>query len=128
MIRNTILALLVAITCCGGVAQAQSGKGPNGGTVATSQGHDIEMVLKGTVLTFYLFDDDTSPLATKGIQARAIVQVGGKTSTVQLQPSAPNLMVGNLQETLPAKTRVVFSATFRVGSHNHTLTARFEAP
>ena len=34
-------------------------------------------------------------------------------------------LAGKLQGPLGAKARVVFSANFRVGSHTHTLTARY---
>ena len=48
-------------------------KGANGGMVTTSQGHPIEFVLKGQELTFYVNDDDGSPLPTKDMQGRATI-------------------------------------------------------
>ena len=93
--------------------------------MVTSSGHPIEFVLKGQELFFYLSDDDGSPLQTKNMQGRATVQDGGKTVTLPLQPSAPNIMTGKLQVPLGSKARVVFSATFRENSHTHALTARY---
>lgn len=104
---------------------SRSKKGANGGFLATSEGHPIEFVVKGLDVVFYLSDDDKSPLPTKTMRGRATIQDGGKTTTVTLQPAAPNMMVGKLPEELNPKARVVFSATFRAGSHNHTLTARY---
>ena len=75
--------------------------------------------------TFYLRDDDGSALPTKDMHGRATIQDAGKTITVTLEPAAPNRLVGKLQAPLGAKARVVFSANVRVGSHTHTLTARY---
>ena len=125
MLKYGLLALLTMVSATAGLAQTPSKKGANGGMVATSQGHPIEFVLKGHELTFYVTDDDGSPLPTKDMQGRAMVQDGGKTTTVPLQPAAPNLMVGKAEATLGSKARVVFSATFRIKAHTHTLTARY---
>ena len=117
-----LFAALIALPCA---AQAQSKKGPNGGTIMSSQGHPIEFVASGQDLTFFLGDDDGSPLATKGFKGKATIQDGGKTMTVALQPAAPNKLVGKAENPLGSKARVVFSASFRAGSHSHTLTARY---
>jgi hypothetical protein len=125
MLKYLLSALLVAMTATINLAEAQTKKGANGGAVVVSSGHPIEFVVKGQDLTFYLGDDDGSPLQTKNMSGRATVQDGGKTTTVPLQAAAPNLMVGKVQAPLGSKARVVFSATFREGGHTHTLTARY---
>jgi hypothetical protein len=107
------------------IAHAQSSKGPNGGIVATSQGHPIELVLKGQEIVFYLRDDDGSALPTKDMQGRATIQDAGKTITIMLAPAAPNMLAGKMEAPVGAKARVVFSANFRSGAHTHTLTARY---
>jgi hypothetical protein len=84
----------------------------------SKKGHPIEFVLKGG-------DDDGSPLPTKDMQGRATVQDGGKTATVPLAPAGPNMMVGKVETPLGPKARIVFSASFRVKAHTHTLTARY---
>jgi hypothetical protein len=121
MFKHGLFALLIAMTATASLAQAQPKKGPNGGMVVTSQGHPIEFVLKGQELIFYVSDDDGSPLPTKDMRGRATVQDGGKTTTVPLEPGAPNTMIGKLQAPLGAKARVVFSANL----HGHSLTARY---
>src|SRR5262245_7705629 len=90
MLRHGALALTVAAIAVLNVAQAQGNRGPNGGIVVTSQGHPIEFVYKGADLTFYLGDDDGSPLSTEGMRARATIQDAGKTTAVALVPAAPN--------------------------------------
>jgi hypothetical protein len=98
-------------------------KGPNGGPVVDSAGHHLEMVAKGTELVLFLTDEADKPLASTGTKsARAIVQDGGKTATVALQPAEPNRLVGTLAQPLGTGARVVVSATMADG---HAVQARF---
>jgi hypothetical protein len=98
-------------------------KGPNGGPVVDSGGHHVEMVAKGTELVLVLTEGDDKPLASTGTKsARAIVQDGGKTATVALQPVEPNRLVGTLPQPLGPGARVVVSATMADG---HAVQARF---
>jgi hypothetical protein len=121
MFKHALFALLIVMTATASIAHAQQKKGANGGMVVTSQGHPIEFMVKGQDLVFYINDDDGSPLSTKEMRGRATVQDGGKTTTVPLEPAAPNMMVGKFQAPLGSKARVVFSANL----HGHALTARF---
>ena len=121
MRRYLSLALVAGLLILPGLASAQTKTGANGGPVVTSEGHPIEFVRNGLEITFYLSDDDGSPLSTKNMRGRATVQDGGKTTTVQLSPSGPNKMVGKLQNELSPQARVVFSASL----HGHSLTARY---
>jgi hypothetical protein len=121
MFKYGLFALLIAMSATASIAYAQPKKGANGGMVVTSQGHPIEFVVKGQDLVFYINDDDGSPLSTKEMRGRATIQDGGKTTTVPLEPTAPNMMVAKLQAPLGSKARVVFSANL----HGHVLTARY---
>jgi hypothetical protein len=121
MFKHRLFALLIAMTATASIAQTPLKKGPNGGMVVTSQEHPIEFVLKGQELIFYVRDHDGSSLSTKDVRGRVTVQEGGKTTTVPLEPAAPNMMVGKLQAPLGSKARVVFSANL----HGHALTARY---
>jgi hypothetical protein len=121
MFKHVLVSLLIAMTATASIAHAQQKKGANGGMVVTSQGHPIEFVAKGQDLVFYINDDDGSPLSTKAMRGRATVQDSGKTTTVPLEPAAPNMMIGKLQAPLGSKARVVFSANL----HGHALTARY---
>ncbi len=122
MRRYIIPAMLAVIAAMPDVAMAQT-KGSNGGPVVKSQGHPIEFVRKGTDIVFYVGDDDGSPLPTKDMRGRATIQDGGKTATVPLTPTSPNMMTGKLQSELSPKAIVVFSASL----HGHSLTARYTA-
>ena len=87
------------------------------------EGHPIEFVRNGLDITFYVGDDDGSPLSTKDMKGRATVQDAGKTVTVPLSAASPNLMRGKLSAELSPKAIIVFSANV----HGHSLTARYTA-
>lgn len=121
MLKYIFLAMIVALTASVDPAAAQTKKGANGGPIVASQGHPIEFVHKGQEIIFYIGDDDGSPLPTKEMRARATIQQGGKTVTVQLKPSSPNMMVGTMDAELVSQARVVFSGSL----HGHSLTTRY---
>lgn len=120
--KHLILALTIAAAPLAAPAHEMA-KGPNGGPVVDSAGHHVEMVVKGSELVLFLTEADDKPLASAGTKsARAIVQDGGKTATVPLQPAEPNKLVGALQQPLGSGARVVVSATMADG---HAVQARF---
>lgn len=123
MIR-IFFALAILVVAFGGATQAQK-KGPNGGPVVTAQGHPIEFVHNDQQIVFFIVDDDGTPFATKNLKGRAVIQDGGKTTTVALSPAAPNKLVGPLQAKIGSKARVVVSVAVSLGGHKHTLQARF---
>jgi hypothetical protein len=118
------LFLAVAIAAAPLAAGAhEMAKGPNGGPVVDSAGHHVELVANGTELVLFLTGEADKPIASAGTKnARAIVQDGGKTTTLQLQPADPNRLVGALAAPLGKGARVVVSATMADG---HAVQARF---
>ena len=121
--KRTLLALGVAAALPLAALAHESGKGPNGGPVVDAAGHHVEMVAKGKDLVLYLTEEADRPLASSGAKnARAIIQDGGKTATVQLAPAEPNKLVGTLAQPLGKGARVVVSATMADG---HAVQARF---
>jgi hypothetical protein len=122
MILRALMIAAVSLTL---IAKADAEtKGPNGGIVVKVEDHPIEFVLREQEIVFYVGDHDGKPMPTKGLKARAIVQVGGKTMTIALSPAPPNMFVGKLAAPLGAKARVVFSSVF----DGHNLQARFVTP
>jgi hypothetical protein len=119
MITRILLATAVALTLTGS-AWAQT-KGPNGGIVVKAEDHPIEFVLRGQEIVFYVGDHDGKPFATKGLQARAVIQDKGKTATITLTPAEPNMFVGKSAAPIGSKARIVFSARI----DDHALQARF---
>ena len=112
-----IAALVFALTAS---ADAQS-KGPNGGVVVQADDHPVEFVHSNQEIVFYIGDHDGTPLPTKGLQARATIQVGGKTVNLTLSPAEPNKFVGKLSAPLGPKARVIFSSRVQ----GHALQVRF---
>jgi hypothetical protein len=120
--KRLLVALALAASPLA-VAAHETAKGPNGGPVADASGHHVEMVAKGTELVLFLTGDADKPIASAGTKgARAVVQDGGKTATVPLQPADPNRLVGALPGPLGKGARVVVSATMADG---HAVQARF---
>lgn len=103
------------------IGAAGAKAGPNGGQTTVVEGHPVEFVSTDAEMTFYLSDEDGTPLATKGLIARAIVQADGKTEMVTLTPAAPNKLVGPLKASLNKGAKVVLSTKL----HGHSLQARF---
>jgi hypothetical protein len=122
MILRTLMIAAVSLTLVAS-ANAES-KGPNGGIVVKVEDHPIELVLSDQEIVFYVGDHDGKPMPTKGLKARAVVQVGGKTVTIALSPAEPNRFVGKLAAPLGPKARVVFSSLI----DGHNLQARFVTP
>ena len=113
--KRLILALSLAVPLV--AAAHEMAKGPNGGPVVDSAGHHVEMVANGTELVLFLTGEADKPIASAGTKnARAVVQDGGRTATVQLQPAEPNRLVGVLAAPLGKGARVVVSATIANGS------------
>ncbi len=120
--KRIILALAISALPLTAGAHEMA-KGPNGGPVIESAGHHVEMVANGTELVLFLTAEADKPIASAGTKnARAIVQDGGKTATVPLQPAEPNKLVGALAAPLGKGARVIVSATMADG---HAVQARF---
>jgi hypothetical protein len=122
MILRALMVAAVSLTLIAN-ADAET-KGPNGGIVVKVEDHPVEFVFSDQEIVFYVGDHDGKPMSTKGLKARAVVQVGGKTMTIALSPAEPNRFVGKLAAPLGPKARVVFSSVF----DGHNLQARFVTP
>ena len=122
MILRALMIAAVSLTLVAS-AGAQT-KGPNGGMVVKVEDHPVEFVFTDQEIVFYIGDHDGKPMSTKGLKARAVLQVGGKTMTINLSPAEPNRFVGKLAAPLGSKARVVFSSVF----DGHNLQARFVTP
>jgi hypothetical protein len=116
---KAVLALLFAILL---VPSAHAQKaGPNGGMLAGKDGHEIELVVAPTELTVFIVDDGKAH-STKGVSLRAIVQQGGKSTTVPLVDVENKKLVGKLESPVGAGAIVVISGK---DDHGHVLSARY---
>jgi hypothetical protein len=120
--KRIILALAISALPLATTAHEMA-KGPNGGPVVDAAGHHIEMVARGTELVLFVTAEADAAHPSAGAKnARAIVQDGGKTATVQLQAADPNRLIGALPAPLAKGARVVVTATLADG---HAVQARF---
>ena len=120
--KRFILALAIAAMPLTADAHEMA-KGPNGGPLVDSAGHHVEMVARGTELVLFVTGEGDAPHPSAGAKnARAIVQDGGKTATIQLQAADPNRLVGALPAPLGKGARVIVTATLADG---HAVQARF---
>lgn len=129
--RTTTVVLLMLASATLAQAQAQApaqtgtqtqAPGPNGGQIVVADGHPIELVSTDKAITFYVRDEDNKPVRPEDLSAKAYVQQGGKTQTIQLTASAPNKLAGVLAAQLGPGTKIVLSGKI----HGHAVQARFE--
>lgn len=103
-------------------AMAQPARGPNGGPVVVDHGHPIELVVQGTTLTIHFGEEGGRPTSSRGASGRAVVQSGGRTVNLALQPAEPNRLTATLPAPLAAGARVAFTGQMADG---HRVAARF---
>ena len=116
---KTILAWLFALLLVP-AAHAQT-TGPNGGMLSGKGAHAIELVVGPSELTVYIVDDGKAH-STKGVTLRAIVQQGGKSTTVSLTDSENKKLVGKLDAPLAAGAIVAITGK---DDHGDVLSARY---
>lgn len=102
------------------VAHAQK-TGPNGGMLAGKAGHELELVVTPTELTVYVIDHGKVH-SSKGVSLRAIVQQGGKSTSVSLVDVESKKLVGKLGAPIDSGAIVVVTGK---DDHGDALTARY---
>lgn len=101
-------------------AHAQTA-GPNGGLLAGKAGHQLELVVTPSELTVYIIDDGKVH-SSKGISLRAIIQQGGKSTSVSLVDVESKKLVGKLDSPVGSGAIVVVTGK---DDHGDVLTARY---
>jgi hypothetical protein len=114
-----ILALLFAVMLIP-AAHAQK-TGPNGGLVVGKGGHETELVVTPTELTVYIIDHGKVH-STKGVNLRAIIQQGGKSTTVPLVDVGGTKLTGELKVPIAPGAIVVITGK---DDHGDVLSARY---
>ena len=112
-----IILIMLATTTAVHAQQA----GPNGGMVEGKPGHEIELVVSPSELTVYVEHDEKAHGA-QGASLRAIVQAGGKTTTVPLESIDHSKHVGKLRAPLPKGAIVVVTGK---DEHGDVVSARY---
>lgn len=110
-IATTVILAALAMGFAAGVRAHDVEKGPNGGLMVTAGEHHLELVSQGAEIVVFLMDKKHEPVPAKGANGRAIVQAGGKTSTIVLSAGDGNRLVGKAESPLATGARVVVSAS-----------------
>lgn len=124
-------AFMSAIAACAALpaisvtalAQAPK-KGPHGGMVGGSGGHEVELVIKDADVSIYVLEGGKISPVGKA-QLRMVVQSGGKTVNHPLTVAAADRLAAKLPEPLGKGSIVVISGR---DDHGHSVSARFTIP
>ncbi len=100
-------------------AMAQT-KGPNGGQLAGKGGHQTELVLSQAEVAVYILDHGKAH-DPKGVKVKAVIQEGGKTTSVDLASDGTKL-VGKLAAPVGKGAIVVLSGK---DDHGDVIGARY---
>ena len=94
--------------------------GPNGGMMMGKDGHETELIVSPSELTVYLHENG-KPEDVKGAKFRAVVQEGGKNTTVNFVVDGKRL-VAKIAAPLGKGAVVVITGT---DGDNHMISSRY---
>ncbi len=124
-VARALLVVSVLLASPIRVAAHDVAKGPNGGPIVTVADHHLELTETAGTLAIFMTDAKHEPIAAAGASGRAIVQSGGKTTTVALAPGAGNRLDGKSEVPVEKGARVVVTVTLDKGAN---VQARFVLP
>ena len=120
MLRN-LACIVLTLTLLWASPTFAQGTGPNGGLVGGTGSHQTELVVSSTELTVYLLEHGKVH-ETKGASFRAVVQQGGKTTTINLIDQEGKCMIGKL--TAPLEKGAIVVVTGK-DHHGDRVNARY---
>ena len=119
MLRNLAFAIAILLgTMAPTLAQIL---GPNGGMLAGKGTHQTELVVSPTELTVYILHDGKTD-DTDGVAIRAVVQEGGKTTTLNFANQNGKRLVAKLAAPLGKGAIVVLTGK---DHHGDAVSARY---
>lgn len=113
------VAALAIVAAMPAMAQGKA-KGPNGGLVAGKGGHQTELVMSPAELSVYILDHGKAH-DPKGMKVKAVIQEGGKTTSVDLAGDGKRL-VGKLATPVGKGAVVVLTGK---DDHGDVISARY---
>ncbi len=116
-----LLPLLAGLAATPALAQR---RGPNGGLIAGSAGHEVELLVEATSVRIYLIDHGRVAAPRAGATARLVIQEGQASRTVNLVASG-DAFAATLETPIASGARVVVSGRMPDG---HTVQGRFVIP
>jgi hypothetical protein len=123
MNRRMILAGLAALSTPA-LAQERDRRGPNGGLLAGSDGHEVELVANGTAIRIYLINHGRVAAPRSGATARMVIQEGQVSRTATLAASG-DAFAATLETPIGSGARVVVTGRMPDG---HAIQARYLVP
>ena len=124
MNRRMILASLAVAIATPALAQQRDRRGPNGGLLAGSDGHEVELVANGTAIRVYLVNHGRIAPPRSGATARMVIQEGQANRTAALTASGDGFSA-TLETPIATGARVVVTGRMPDG---HTVQARYVMP
>lgn len=124
MNRRMILAGLAAALATPALAQQRERRGPNGGLLAGSEGHEVELVATGTAIRVYLINHGRVAPPRTGATARLVIQEGQANRTANLAATGDGFST-TLETPIASGARVVVTGRMPDG---HTVQARYVMP
>ena len=124
MNRRMILAGLAVTFATPALAQQRERRGPNGGLLTGSEGHEVELVANGTAIRVYLVNHGRVAPPRSGATARMVIQEGQANRTAALTASG-NGFSATLETPIASGARVVVTGRMPDG---HTVQARYVMP
>jgi hypothetical protein len=124
MNRRMILGLLPLALATPALAQQRERRGPNGGLLAGSEGHEVELVANGTAIRVYLINHGRVAPPRSGATARLVIQEGQASRTANLAASGDGFSA-TLESPIASGARVVVTGRMPDG---HTVQARYVMP
>lgn len=124
MNRRMILAGLSTALATPALAQQRERRGPNGGLLAGSEGHEVELVANGTAIRVYLVNHGRVAPPRSGATARMVIQEGQANRTAALTASGDGFSA-TLETPMASGARVVVTGRMPDG---HTVQARYVMP
>lgn len=124
MNRRMILASLAVAFATPALAQQRERRGPNGGLLAGSDGHEVELVANGTAIRVYLVNHGRIAPPRSGATARMVIQEGQANRTAALTASGDGFSA-TLETPIASGARVVVTGRMPDG---HTVQARYVMP
>ena len=119
--KRILLAITAALLATTAVAHGPN-KGPNGGVQVDAGNHHVELVVKDTTLSVYLFDESDKPVNAQGAKATGIFVIDGKPQRIELKPDGGNRLAGTAPLLLPTTLKGAVQVTLPDGQ---SLQAKF---
>lgn len=119
-----LAAAPLAVMLAGGAFAQTTKMGPNGGLLAGTDGHEVELVANGTSVRLYLINHGKVAPPRSGSTARMVIQEGQTTRTANLTASG-DAFGATLEAAIARGARVVVTGRMPDG---HSVQARYVMP